>query len=65
MAHIEIVIGPMYSGKSTELIRRCNNYEAIHKKYYCLIIHWTQDVSRIQYKLIKKLQNLQLKQLVC
>ena len=32
MAQIEIVIGPMYSGKSTELIRRCRNYEAIEKK---------------------------------
>lgn len=32
MAHIEIIIGPMYSGKSTELIRRCRNYEAIDKK---------------------------------
>ena len=32
MAHIEIIIGPMFSGKSTELIRRCTNYESIQKK---------------------------------
>jgi thymidine kinase len=32
MAQIEIIIGPMFSGKSTELIRRCRNYEAIEKK---------------------------------
>ena len=31
MAHIEIIIGPMFSGKSTELIRLCNNYESINK----------------------------------
>lgn len=31
MAQIEIILGPMFSGKSTELIRRCNNYEAIDK----------------------------------
>jgi thymidine kinase len=41
MAHIEIVIGPMYSGKSTELIRRCNNYEAIYKKV--LLFNHTLD----------------------
>lgn len=32
MAQIEIIMGPMYSGKSTELIRRCNNYESIGKR---------------------------------
>lgn len=32
MAHMELIIGPMYSGKSTELIRRCNKYEAIQKR---------------------------------
>tara|TARA_B110000977_G_C11091322_1_gene497051 strand:- start:1345 stop:1890 length:546 start_codon:yes stop_codon:yes gene_type:complete len=31
MANIEIILGPMFSGKSTELIRRCRNYEAIEK----------------------------------
>ena len=28
-ARIEIIIGPMFSGKTTELIRRANNYKAI------------------------------------
>mgnify|MGYP003706936585 CR=1 FL=1 len=32
MARIEIILGPMFSGKSTELIRRCSRYEAIGKK---------------------------------
>lgn len=41
MAQIEIIIGPMYSGKSTELIRRCNNYEAIDKNV--LIINHSLD----------------------
>ena len=30
---IEIILGCMYSGKSTELIRRCTRYSAIGKKY--------------------------------
>ena len=39
---IEIIIGCMFSGKSTELIRRCNRYGAIGKKQ--LIINHTLDV---------------------
>jgi len=41
MAHIEIILGPMFSGKSTELIRRCSNYEAIDKNV--LIINHSLD----------------------
>ena len=26
---IDIILGPMYSGKSTELIRKCSRYESI------------------------------------
>ena len=29
---IEIILGCMFSGKSTELLRRCNRYSAIGKK---------------------------------
>ena len=29
MARVEIIVGPMFSGKSTELIRRCSRYESI------------------------------------
>ena len=29
---IEIILGCMYSGKSTELLRRCARYKAIGKK---------------------------------
>jgi len=29
--HLELIIGPMYSGKSTELVRRCSRYDAIGK----------------------------------
>ena len=50
MAHIEIVIGPMYSGKSTELIRRCNNYEAIDKKV--LLFNHTLD-TRCESNLVQ------------
>uniref|UniRef100_A0A6C0F6R3 thymidine kinase n=1 Tax=viral metagenome TaxID=1070528 RepID=A0A6C0F6R3_9ZZZZ len=31
MAQVEIIIGPMYSGKTTELIRRCSRYQSIGK----------------------------------
>ena len=29
MGRVEIVVGPMFSGKSTELIRRCSRYESV------------------------------------
>ncbi len=32
MATIELIVGPMFSGKSTELLRRCSTYKAIGKK---------------------------------
>ena len=32
MASIEIIIGPMFSGKTTELLRRCSRYESVGKK---------------------------------
>jgi len=38
---IEIILGCMYSGKSTELLRRCNRYAAIGKSQ--LIINHTLD----------------------
>lgn len=38
MASVEIIMGPMYSGKSTELTRRCSRYKAIGK-HVALINH--------------------------
>ena len=38
---IEIIIGPMFSGKSTELLRRTSRYEAIGKKI--LLINHSND----------------------
>jgi thymidine kinase len=38
---LEIILGCMYSGKSTELLRRCNRYGAIGKKI--LLINHTND----------------------
>ena len=35
---LEIVIGPMFSGKSTELIRRCSRYKAVGRAV-CIINH--------------------------
>jgi len=37
MAYFELIIGPMFAGKSTELIRMSKRYNAIGKK--CLIIN--------------------------
>ena len=41
MATIEIIIGSMFSGKSTELLRRCKTYTAINKKV--LVINHSYD----------------------
>jgi len=40
-ARIEIILGPMFSGKSTELLRRCSRLEAIGK--HVLYINHTYD----------------------
>jgi thymidine kinase len=39
--HIDIILGPMFSGKSTELLRRCSRLSAIGKKV--LYINHTFD----------------------
>lgn len=39
---IEIILGPMFSGKSTELLRRTSRYESIGKKV--LLINHLKDV---------------------
>ena len=41
MALVELIIGPMFSGKSTELIRRCSTYKAIDKNV--VVINHTLD----------------------
>ena len=41
MFRLELIIGPMFSGKSTELIRRISRYNAIHKN--TLLINHTFD----------------------
>ena len=38
---LELIIGCMYSGKSTELLRRCHRYKAIGKKI--LLINHSND----------------------
>ncbi len=39
---IQLIIGPMFSGKSTELIRRLKRYEIA--RYECLIVKYARDV---------------------
>ena len=41
MAEIQLILGSMFSGKSTELIRRCRTYKAINKNV--LIINHIND----------------------
>ena len=41
MFRLEIILGPMFSGKSTELLRRISRYEAIGQKI--LLINHTND----------------------
>tara|TARA_B100001287_G_C22465663_1_gene427227 strand:+ start:160 stop:705 length:546 start_codon:yes stop_codon:yes gene_type:complete len=39
---VEIIIGCMFSGKSTELLRRCNRFKSINKKI--LLINHVHDI---------------------
>lgn len=39
---IELIIGPMFSGKSTELIRRIRRYDISNKK--CLVFKYNKDL---------------------
>ncbi|AXN74887.1 thymidine kinase [Akhmeta virus] len=39
--HIQLIIGPMFSGKSTELIRRVRRYQIA--QYKCVIIKYSND----------------------
>ncbi|GBN35702.1 Thymidine kinase, cytosolic, partial [Araneus ventricosus] len=39
--HIQIIFGPMFSGKTTELIRRLRKYQIANHK--CLIIKYSHD----------------------
>ena len=39
--HIEVIFGPMFSGKSSELIRRLRRYEHATKK--CVVINYFKD----------------------
>lgn len=38
---IELIIGPMFSGKSTELIKICNKYAI--SKYKCVLVKYSED----------------------
>src|SRR4051812_25804810 len=39
--HVEIILGPMFSGKTSELIRRIRRYMVA--KYDCLVIKYSRD----------------------
>ena len=72
-ARIEIIMGSMYSGKSTELIRRCSTFESINKNV--LMINHSFDSrcdhneiqthSKTKHKAIKTERLMDLEILVC
>ena len=39
--HIEVIFGPMFSGKSSELLRKVRRYQHARKK--CLVINYQHD----------------------
>ena len=39
--HIEVIFGPMFSGKSTELLRMVKRYIIAQKK--CLVVNYVKD----------------------
>jgi len=41
MANLQLILGPMFSGKSTELLRRVRRYRIAHQD--CLIFKWKAD----------------------
>ena len=42
LGQIQLILGPMFSGKSTELIRRLKRYQIA--RYECLIVKYAKDV---------------------
>lgn len=38
---IELILGPMFSGKSSELLRKVRRFEIAKKR--CLVINYTHD----------------------
>ena len=39
--HIELIYGPMFSGKSSKLLRKVRRYE--HAKKKCLVVNYLHD----------------------
>lgn len=38
---IELIFGPMFSGKSTELQRKVKRFNFAHKR--CIVLNWAND----------------------
>ncbi|GAB9465848.1 hypothetical protein Gpo141_00003238 [Globisporangium polare] len=47
--HLQLIIGPMFSGKSTELIRRVRRFA--HAKLQCLVVKYKNDTRYSEEKL--------------
>ena len=41
LGHIELIIGPMFSGKSSEMQRKVRRYQHARKK--CLVINYVNE----------------------
>ena len=59
---INLIIGPMFSGKSTELIRRFNRYTIGGKK--CLLVKYERD-TRYNNSCIVTHDKVMIKAYVC
>ncbi len=46
---IQLILGPMFSGKSTELLRRIRRYTVAKRK--CLVVKYKQDTRYSQESL--------------
>lgn len=41
IGHIELILGPMFSGKSSEMMRKVRRYQ--HARKNCLVINYLRD----------------------
>lgn len=62
MGKINLICGPMYSGKTSELLRRFRRYQLAGKK--CILIKYSKD-NRYDNEKIVTHDNYQLKALKC
>ena len=53
-SQLQLIIGPMFSGKSTELLQRCKKYNIC--KYNCILIKYLNE-NKIEQKIVQDIIN--------